>query len=47
MFRVYDERTNETLYTNEDKLMCASFIAMTYDESGDDFEHMSIGEVKS
>lgn len=46
MFKVYDERTNETLFTSEDKLMCASFIAKTYDESGDDFEHMYIGKVE-
>lgn len=44
MYRVYDERTNETLFTSDYKLTCASFIFETYDENDDDFEYICIGK---
>jgi hypothetical protein len=42
--RVYDDRTNETLFSSEDKLECMMFICLNIEEDSDDFEHIWIGD---
>lgn len=41
MKRVYDDRTNETLYEG-DTFDCTQFIINNYDEDSDDFAHVWI-----
>lgn len=45
MYRVYDDRTNETLFENEDSFECVGFINDNFDESDDDFAHIWIEKV--
>lgn len=40
--RVYDDRTNETLFESEDSFECAAFVHLNYDENDDDFAHVWI-----
>ncbi len=41
-YRVYDKRTDETLFQSKDKTACYFFIQNNYDESDDDWEHIFI-----
>lgn len=45
-YRVYDDRTNETLFESEDRGECYKFLHSHYDEDSKDFEHMWLQEVK-
>lgn len=43
--RVYDERTNETIFQSGDNAECVRFILRHYDESHKDSEHIFIDRV--
>jgi hypothetical protein len=43
-YRVYDDRTNETLFESYDRLDCVLFIEFNFDEGDGDWEHIWIGE---
>jgi hypothetical protein len=40
--RVYDDRTDETLFKSEDVSGCIEFIDKNYDEEHEDFPHVWI-----
>ncbi|WP_178930393.1 hypothetical protein [Bacillus altitudinis] len=45
-YRVYDKRTDETLFESKDnKTACYFFIQSNYDESDDDWEHIFIDTI--
>lgn len=46
LFRVYDDRTNETLYTDEFTGQCEQYIEVNYDECSEDWYHIWIEQVK-
>ncbi|MCY9153676.1 hypothetical protein [Bacillus haynesii] len=46
MFRVFDKRTDETIFEAYESMDCHAFIKFNYDESDDDWEHIFIEEIK-
>jgi hypothetical protein len=42
LIRVYDDRTNETLFESEDGFDCVDFIHKNYDENHEDWGHIWI-----
>ncbi|MCP9020121.1 hypothetical protein KEM64_09885 [Bacillus velezensis] len=44
-YRVYDERTNETVFQSGDNAECVGFILGHYDEAHEDYEHIFIDRV--
>ncbi|MFH6684937.1 hypothetical protein RI119_18960 [Bacillus amyloliquefaciens] len=44
-YRVYDERTNETIFQSGDNAECVIFILRYYDEAHEDYEHIFIDRV--
>lgn len=44
-FRIYDDRTNETLFESEDKWEATMFLADNYDEEHKDFPHVWLEEI--
>lgn len=44
-YRVYDERTNETIFQSGDNAECVRFILRHYDESHKDSEHIFIDPI--
>ena len=40
MYRVYDDRTNETLYKNEDIMKCVDFLNTHFTEGSSDWDHV-------
>lgn len=45
-YRVFDDRTNETLFTAFDRIDCALFIEMHYDENTEDYKHLWVGKIR-
>lgn len=45
MNRVYDDRTNETLFESEDSFECMAFMNHNYEEDDEDFAHIWIEKV--
>lgn len=46
MFRVYDERTNETLFKHMDNIECIVFVANNFDEGDEDFEYIWVEKIQ-
>lgn len=44
-FRVYDDRTNETVFESDDKWEATMFLADNYGEEHEDFAHVWLEEV--
>lgn len=42
--RVYDDRTNETLFESEDSMDCVQYIHANFEENDSDWEHIWIGK---
>jgi hypothetical protein len=47
MYRVYDDRTNETLFESEESFECVFFINSNFSEDDRDWEHIWIEKVDS
>lgn len=47
MYRVYDDRTNETLYENHENEQCAIWLTNNIDFDSEDFYHIWIERVNS
>ncbi|QPA31351.1 hypothetical protein [Thermaerobacillus caldiproteolyticus] len=45
-YRVYDERTNETLFESDSKFECYKYLYQNFDESDEDFPHVWLEEFK-
>lgn len=45
MYRVFDDRTNETLFKSKDSFDCVGFINSNFDENDDDFAHVWVEKV--
>lgn len=45
-YRVYDDRTNETIYTNESELACVKFIIEHFPEDDEESQHIWVEEIK-
>lgn len=45
-YRVFDDRTNETLFESDDNIKCALFIGTRFDDEDDSYEHVWIEENK-
>lgn len=45
-YRIFDDRTNETILESEDKFELMVYLSENYDEDHPDFEHVWIEEVK-
>lgn len=43
-YRVFDNRTDETLFKNDDLLECNKFVEDNYAVDGDDWVHIYCGE---
>jgi hypothetical protein len=46
MYRVYDERTDETLYTSNDGIDCMYWINRNVDEDSRDYDHIFMERIK-
>lgn len=46
-FRVYDVRTNKTIYESEYKWQAQMFLEANYDEDHMDFNHVRLEEVSA
>ena len=44
-YRVYDDRTNETIFETTDKFEAMEFMAVNYDENHPDFEHVWLEKI--
>lgn len=47
MYRVYDDRTGETLFESESKIESYVYMTNNYDENHKDFAHVWLGEVEN
>jgi hypothetical protein len=45
MYRVFDNRTNETLFESTESIDCVGFINSNYDEGDDDFEYIFVEKI--
>lgn len=45
MCRVYDDRSNESLFESEKVLDCAIYMNESYDEDSEDFSHIWLDEI--
>ena len=44
-FRVYDDRSNKTIYESEHKWQAIMFLEANYDAYHDDFKHVRLEEI--
>lgn len=45
MYRVYDDRTDETLFRGRESIDCVGYINSNFNDSDDDFEHIWIEKI--
>ncbi|ASK26231.1 hypothetical protein ABC970_22260 [Bacillus licheniformis] len=45
-YRVFDKRTDETIFEAFESKECVWFIECNYDENDDDYEHIFIEKIK-
>lgn len=45
-FRVYDDRTNKTIFKSEDKWEAMMFLINHYDENHPDFNHVWLEDIR-
>lgn len=46
MYRVYNDKTNETLFSSEDDLDCLNYITQNYNIEHEDFWDIWMEEIK-